>query len=134
MKKILLLLLFILTTLCSNAQQLYTATAIRFKHGDELTKWDKCKLKVFIDEKLNIKLYYPNDIIDIQSIDDDYTLKEDSENYRLSWVCVDDEGDKCMPIITSDKVTFTYLAIHYPDKEYAVIFNLEPFRWDEWDE
>ena len=81
-------------------------------------------------KKNNVTIYGSNDNIELRSVNDDYKLKEDSEgNSRLSWVCVDDEGKKCMPILISDKaVTFIYLAIHYPDKGFAIFYNLVPDR------
>ena len=111
-----------------NAQQLYKASAIRFKEGDKLEQWEKCNHKVYIDEKLNIRIYRSKDVRDLKSANDDYKLKEDAKSYRLSWVCVDDDGYKCMPIMTSDKQSFIYLTIHYPDMEWAIIYSLEPLK------
>ena len=125
-----LILLFLLVPLLANGQYWYTANAMRFKYGNELEEWQKCNLRVFIDKKNNVTIYGSNDNIELRSVNDDYKLKEDSEgNSRLSWVCVDDEGKKCMPILISDKaVTFIYLAIHYPDKGFAIFYNLVPDR------
>ena len=129
MRKI-LTLLFLLIPLLGNAQQLYKANAMRFKEGDKPEQWEKCDLKVFIDEKLNIRIYRSKDILELKSVNDDYQLKEDAKSYRLSWICVDDDGYKCMPIMTSDKESFIYLSIHYPDMNGAIIYSLEPYKWE----
>ena len=131
MKKILFLLL-LLIPLFANAQFWYKADAMRFKFGNQLEEWEKCNLRVFIDNNYNIKIFSQNKSINIRSVNDDYTLKEDERgDSRLSWVCVDGDGKKCMAILTSDKnVTFIYLGIHYPDQNYAVFYNLKPERPD----
>lgn len=131
MKKILILLLLIVPLL-GNAQYWYRADAMRFKFGDNLEEWEKCNLRVFIDKDLNVKIFSLEKTINVRSVNDDYTLKEDNKgNSRLSWVCVDDEGEKCMSILTSDKnVTFIHLGIHFPAQNFAVFYNLKPERPD----
>lgn len=131
MKKILFLLL-LLAPLFANAQYWYKADAMRFKFGNNLEEWEKCNLRVYIDKSNNIKIFSLNNSINIRSVNDDYTLKEDERgNSRLSWVCVDEEGEKCMSILTSDKnVTFIHLGIYYPAKNFAIFYNLKPERPD----
>ena len=63
----LLTILFILISFMGNAQQLYKANAIRFKEGDKLEQWEKCNHKVYIDEKLNIRIYRSKDVRDLKS-------------------------------------------------------------------
>lgn len=129
MKK-LLILLFLLIPLLGNAQQLYKATAMRFKEGDKLEQWERCNDKVFIDEKLNVKVYQSNGVIhEFKSLYDDYQLKEDANSFRLSWVCGDPEsGYKCMLVLTSDKESYVYLEIHYVSLKGAIIYSLEPYK------
>ena len=94
MKKILFLLL-LLAPLFANAQYWYKADAMRFKFGNNLEEWEKCNLRVYVDKSNNIKIFSLNNSINIRSVNDDYTLKEDERgNSRLSWVCVDEEGEK----------------------------------------
>ena len=102
MKKILFLLL-LLAPLFANAQYWYKADAMRFKFGNNLEEWEKCNLRVYIDKSNNIKIFSLNNSINIRSVNDDYTLKEDERgNSRLSWVCVDEEGASTAPLFQQE--------------------------------
>lgn len=123
MKKILLFLL-LLVPLLANAQDWFTANAVRFDFGKGWGEWEKRNVRVLQDRRV-VKVFARETHIFIQA-SDEYAKEEDARgNSLITWGCVDAYGEKCvLQLIYNADINAIYLKIIYRDK--SICYNLIP--------
>lgn len=126
MKKILtLLLLFI--PLFAYGQNWYKANSVRFEFSDgKKIGWRECKVRVFIDENRNVKIFTLEETHIYRVVDDEYIHKVDENgNATIYWKTLDEKGERCVIYYMHDKyVSFLYLGLKY--NHLKVWYDMKP--------
>ena len=127
MKKI-LILLFLLAPLLASAQYWYIVDAMNMDRGYGWEGWNKCKsnnIRVFTDEKSNVKIFTQNTVSTYRTLGDYQYQEEDNGDVTLSWKCVTESGEICKlsMIYYSGAVTVILITEH---KHLSFAYNMTP--------
>lgn len=129
MSKKILLLLLLLVPLFANAQYWYKANALRIDTGKGTkadNQWQKCNVRIYIDENRNVKIFTSSTTLVYRAIDDEYIHKvSNNGDAKLFWRTLDGDGNKCVVYYMHDKhVSFLYLGLKYNDMK--VWYDMKP--------
>ena len=119
MKKI-LILLFLLVPLFTNAQVWYRAIATSSRQGNaQPGDFEGCDARVLRKDNV-VKLFAEHGAYSFRSVDGGYKTKSSDGNIYQSSKCVDESGKFCKLTFMHDNAEFIYLFIEYED--YTVCF------------
>ena len=120
MKK-LLIFLFLLFPLFTQAQDWFTADAVCIDTNNGSSGWQDCRARIFTDNSGNVKIFTVNDTLVYRRVGDHTAHTDANGDQSMSWPCADDEGIRCT--VSFDIVEgVSFMTLEYPD--YIVIYHI----------